>query len=58
MAELTQAPASCCAPAEQATCCEAENKAACCDAGAAAGVADWDRTGIGRESIRTVSAMR
>ncbi len=36
MAELIQAPSSCCAPAEQATCCEAEHKAACCDAGAAA----------------------
>jgi arsenite methyltransferase len=37
MAELIQAPASCCAPAEQATCCEADQKAACCDAGAADG---------------------
>src|ERR687889_623711 len=27
-------------------------------AGAAAGVEDWARAGIGRESIRTVSAMR
>ena len=52
MAELTQAPSSCCAPTEQATCCEAGDKAACCDAGAAAGTCGC-AAGAGPERAQT-----